>query len=287
VAQTKKGIQILAGSAPLATPPSACSGTGGITREYWTNTTGNSVTAIPVNTTPTSRSQLSSFEAPSNVADNYGQRIRGYICAPATGNYTFYIAGDDDSELWLSTNENPANKRRIADIDGWTYAREWTKYSTQRSASIYLQQGTKYYVEALHKEGTGGDNLVVGWTLPNSSAIAVIPGANLIPFSANNARMSDITEVQAPSDQLVFNIYPNPNLGKEIHVQMSNLLPEQTLFITMMQISGQEVYSSNASTDINGQIDISIKPDIQLNPGVYILSVKSQNDNWHKRIIVQ
>ena len=39
-------------------------------------------------------------------ADNYGTRMRWYITAPATGNYTFWIAGDDNSELWLSLNDN-------------------------------------------------------------------------------------------------------------------------------------------------------------------------------------
>lgn len=34
--------------------------------------------------------------------ENYGQYFRGYIRAPRTGNYKFYLASDDCSELWLS-----------------------------------------------------------------------------------------------------------------------------------------------------------------------------------------
>jgi len=34
----------------------------------------------------------------------------------------------------------------------------------------------------LQKEGTGGDNLAVGWIVPNTSAITVIPGSQLSPF---------------------------------------------------------------------------------------------------------
>jgi hypothetical protein len=185
-----------------------CQGTGGITREYWGNVSGDFIGSIPVNNTPTSRSQLSSFEVPSNVADNYGQRVRGYICAPVSGNYTFYIAGDNNAELWLSTDGNTANRRRIASVTGWTNPREWTKYSSQRSASVYLQQGTRYYIEVLHKESTGGDNMAVGWTAPNSSTIAVIPGANLIPFSATNARLS--TQEEDLQRQTTMTAYPNP-----------------------------------------------------------------------------
>ena len=43
--------------------------------------------------------------------------MRGYIKAPVTGNYIFWIASDDNSELWLSTiNDNPVNKVNIASV---------------------------------------------------------------------------------------------------------------------------------------------------------------------------
>ena len=132
---------------------------------------------------------LPSFEAPTNWADNYGTRMRGYITAPATGNYTFWIAGDNNSELWLSLNDNPANKVRIGWVSEWTDSRQWDKYSTQKSAAITLTQGQRYYVEALQKEGGGGDNLAVGWAKPGESTSApseVIPGSVLSPFSGGS-----------------------------------------------------------------------------------------------------
>lgn len=45
------------------------------------------------------------LEAGSGNGDNYGSLIRGWITAPQTGNYTFWIVSDDTSELWFSTNE--------------------------------------------------------------------------------------------------------------------------------------------------------------------------------------
>ena len=72
-----------------------------------------------------------------------------YITAPTTGNYRFWIASDNASELWLSTNSSPGNKRRIACVISSTNSRQWTKESNQRSAAIRLVQGQRYYVEAL------------------------------------------------------------------------------------------------------------------------------------------
>jgi hypothetical protein len=108
------------------------------------------------------------------------------LVTPATtGSYTFYIAGDDNSELWLSTNDNPSNKAKIASVSGWTNPRQWDKdLATQRSTAIALTAGTKYYVEILHKEGAGGDNVAVGWTGPGIAAITVVPGSVLCPYAA-------------------------------------------------------------------------------------------------------
>ncbi|WP_187264803.1 PQQ-dependent sugar dehydrogenase, partial [Pontibacter beigongshangensis] len=63
---------------------------GSITREYWEKAYGSTIASIPLSQTPTSVTELTSFEAPAFVGDNYGQRVRGYITAPASGQYTFW-----------------------------------------------------------------------------------------------------------------------------------------------------------------------------------------------------
>ena len=163
--------------------------TGSITREVWTGIGGNSVSNIPVGTTPNITDTLPSFEAPTNWADDYGARMRAYITAPVTGNYTFWIASDDQSELWLSTNDTPVNKVRIGWVLDWTDSRQWNKLSSQKSVAITLTAGQRYYVEALQKEAGGGDNLAVGWAKPGESTSApseVIPGSVLSPFSGGS-----------------------------------------------------------------------------------------------------
>ena len=172
-------------------------GSGSITREVWTGITGNTVANIPVGTTPNLTDTLPSFEAPTNWADNYGTRLRGYITAPVTGNYIFWIASDDNSELCLSTSDdNPANKVSIASVPEWTASRQWNKFPSQKSAlPINLTAGQRYYVEVLQKEGDGGDNLAVGWAKPGEATSApseVIPGSVLSPFSGGTVAGPEI-----------------------------------------------------------------------------------------------
>ena len=175
-------------SNPLTFTISAISGSpGAITREVWTGIGGlTTVANIPVGAAPNLTDTRPTFEAPTDWADNYGTRMRGYITAPVTGSYTFWIASDDNSELWLSVDSNPANKVRMASVSDWTGARQWDKFSSQKSPAITLTAGQRYYVEALQKEGAGGDNLAVGWAKPGESTAApseVIPGSVLSPFS--------------------------------------------------------------------------------------------------------
>ncbi|MGQ9576020.1 MAG: lamin tail domain-containing protein, partial [Thermoguttaceae bacterium] len=159
----------------------------GILWEYWLNIgSGTAVRDLTSNPNypynPSGREYRTSFEARTNWNDYYGARMRGYLTPTTTGDYWFWIASDDNGELWLSTNDNPANKTRIAYVPGWTSSRQWAKYAEQKSALISLVAGTRYYVEALMKEGAGGDNLAVAWQPSGGTFQGPIPGSFLTPY---------------------------------------------------------------------------------------------------------
>ncbi len=62
---------------------------------------------------PDQAGPVTRFEAPSNVADDYGMRLSGYLTVPVSGNYVFYINANEKGVLILSTNENPAKKQIV------------------------------------------------------------------------------------------------------------------------------------------------------------------------------
>ena len=63
---------------------------------------------------------INRLEIPQNHADNYGARIRSMLRAPQSGDYTFWVAGDNYTTLWLSTDRDPLNKIKIAFTNGAT-----------------------------------------------------------------------------------------------------------------------------------------------------------------------
>ncbi|MDL0429697.1 PA14 domain-containing protein [Marinobacter sp. TBZ242] len=118
---------------------------------------------------PSEITELNQLENLQNRANNYGTLIRGYIEAPQTGEYTFYVAGDDETQFWLSESENPDLANQIATTGRATAIGDYTRYSSQTSPSMYLETGRRYYFELRHKEGGWDDHFSVAWEGPGTS----------------------------------------------------------------------------------------------------------------------
>jgi hypothetical protein len=167
-------------------------GDGNIDYERWLDVTGTGTSLIPVDTAPDSATLLTELRQGGAGIDHFAARIRGYLTAPLSGKYRFWVAGDDNCDVWLGTSEEPSSKVRIAWIEGvdngWTNEQEWNKFPSQ-SAEVTLAADKKYYVEVLHKEGGNLDHVSVGWQLPGESGLLpceVVPGSVLSPFGVGS-----------------------------------------------------------------------------------------------------
>lgn len=207
VGQTTKTITVI-----TLDPPQCVGATGSILRQVWSGVNGSTVSDLVNNpnypNTPTNTTYPTSFAAPANAGNNYGQRLRGYIVAPQTGLYTFTVTGDDQTVVYLGLNADPQFKRVICQVPGWTGVGEFTKFPEQNSTSIQLQAGAYYYVEVLHKEGGGDDHVSLYWRTPSNGTRTIIPGSALVrwqdcqpsvrirmnlqgPWNASTAMMND------------------------------------------------------------------------------------------------
>lgn len=159
-------------STPTETPY-PCGGDGAL-RQTWTGIgSGNAVSDLTGNVRypndPNTNDFITDFDSYLNTMEQYGQRVIAQLCAPYTGTYTFWIASDDNSELWLSSDLQYSNAVRIARVGGWTDQYQWFNYADQHSGPQSLVAGQRVLIYALHKEGSGGDNLSVAWSGPGIS----------------------------------------------------------------------------------------------------------------------
>jgi hypothetical protein len=164
------------------------------------------------------------FEGPVDQADNYTRRVSGHFIAPTTGNYVFMINTDDNSYLYLNPNgTDPAGKVWIAQETGWSGSRNWETGGNlvQKNSSTFvnpddnsmpgasgfaLTQGQKYYIEAIHNEGGGGDNLAVtyfmlGDPVPTNGAPPAVGGSNVEMLAAPITKLDFTTQ---PANMSVF-----------------------------------------------------------------------------------
>jgi hypothetical protein len=118
--------------------------------------------------------------------DNYGGRIHGWLYVPGTGDYTFWLCSDNNGELWLSTDDDLTNVRLIARESNWSNPNTWGT-GEEQSDPIPLVAGQKYYIMALWKEGSSGDQCQVAWQGPGVPTRVIIPGGNLSPYEPLNA----------------------------------------------------------------------------------------------------
>lgn len=257
----------------------SCVNTGKIYREVWTGVSGTSVSSIPVNTTPNRIVELSSFSTPNYYGNDYGSRIRGYICVPVNGAFTFYISSDDNSELWLSTDENPANKVKIAYLNGSTPLSVWDKYASQKSAAIQLVGGQRYYIEALHKEGNGSDHVSVAWRFQNGDFEGPIPGNRLIPYVDPGTSIAAFVDAEVVDRESTVHAYPNPvRTNSELTVHSAD--GGGNAVVELMSSTGALVQSELLVLDESGEGKILLTERII--PGMYIMKVFS---NRKQRVV--
>ncbi len=266
--------------------PNTCAATGGISWEYWSNVYGHSIASTPFNLPSTGSSKLNNFTITANRADLYGDRARGYVCAPKSGYYTFYIASDDQGELWLSSNEDPANKRKIAYTESWTNPEEYNRYATQESQTIYLEAGKHYYIESLHNEGNGGDHLSVGWKLPDGTLERPILGAHLVPFptSQSLSSLNNKSQLAFIETKTTFTVYPNP-FSTNATVEFNNTYPESNTAIKLYDLQGKLLLNLYTGQTDEGMQHIPINAE-GLTAGFYIIKLINGQNVLSKKILI-
>lgn len=196
------------------------------------------------------------FGAPRGASDNYGLRARTWFTAPVSGNYVFFLAADDQAYLYLSTDENPANKKKVAYQPGYSDANQWNDPDTTEvrsdaySASewttgntITLVAGRRYYMEAVHRDGTGGDGSEVYYKLDTDP-----DPANGTPSNMTGARIGTYGD---PSGASV-NITQQPLSVTILDNASAQFSVQATGSVSTLQYQWQRAAASGDFSDIAG-----------------------------------
>ena len=255
-----------------------------VKRRYWLNLGGGtSVTTIDTLKTPSGTSYIKNGFKGKLDGSNTASYMNGYICPPATGNYVIWICTSDDGELWLSTDDKPANKQRVSYITS-QYAGEnaFFRIPTQQSIPISLQAGKKYYYEVLTKGGCCGNWIQLTWQLPNNSFENPMP---INRFSTTNT-VSPVTqtyELQKADELNQIKIYPNP--AKDVLNLEINSNKGSKVDIRLLSIDGKEAL--NIKKPISDGVNSISVSTANLRSGFYFIQIVKEGNTTIQKVLIQ
>jgi hypothetical protein len=230
---------------------------GYVVREWWLGISGTAITDLTNDprypNEPDGSELRTTFEGPTGWADNYGSRIHGWLRPRISGDYTFWIATDDNGELWLSTDDDPCNAVLISWVSAWAGSRQWYDGDVTPSDPITLDGRKKYYISALMKEGGGGDNIAVAWQGPAQ------PDA---PIAGDGAAIIGSQFISATPYDPPYATNPNPPDGAT-NIQDRTPALEWWPGSYVQSTGGHRLYFSDDFDDVNER---SISPVILSDP---------------------
>ena len=107
------------------------------------------------------RLSLNGFDSreayPDDTHEGYGGRMRALFIPPYSGAWRLYLRSDDSSELWVNANGPSATGRALVAQETGCCGAFMSPGDPRTTPPMNLIAGQAYYLEALWKEGTGGD----------------------------------------------------------------------------------------------------------------------------------
>lgn len=193
---------------------------GMLTCQHWANLPGHHISSLvshpgyPARPDSTTRIDNLDFQ---REGDNYGVRIRGYLTAPESGDFSFSLSGNNAAILYLAASEDKFTKRVISHVEVGTNWRSFHPGSSSPSTSITLEAGKKYYIEVIYKRGVNGksqqnqtDHSSVAWTRPGRNATVIAPEF----FSPYENDPRDLDDDDLPDDwEKLHNLDPGNAAG--------------------------------------------------------------------------
>jgi uncharacterized protein GlcG (DUF336 family) len=185
--------------------PQTCENTGAILRQHWDDIPRGLVDDLLAASDYPNNADFFTYETDMYFTDggnSFGERWRGYICPPYDGEYSIYLASNNQGKVYLSSDANPANMNLVASLPDSDHgynpyvntATDFYNYPEQ-STTLNLIGGNLYYIEAYWKENTGGQFFNVAWTMPHySGGPFTIDGEYLVPVVPEPTYTPTITQ---------------------------------------------------------------------------------------------
>jgi hypothetical protein len=118
---------------------------------------------------------VTSLESTGRI-EHYATLLTGYLTPPATGDYTFHVAGDDEAEIRIGPAGALTAERVICSNPFFAHANppNFTRFPSQKSEPVTLEKGKMYPIQVIQANRQMGAGVAAAWTLPGSDSPEII-----------------------------------------------------------------------------------------------------------------
>jgi len=188
--------------------------------------------------------------------DSTSARWTGQVQPRYSGTYTFYITSDNGRRVW---------------IDNQLVIDKWINNQSTYSDTITLNAGQKYDIKVEYFESNSTATCKLEWASGLQSR-EVIPQSQLYKDVSSTA----IQTIDMNSD---INISPNPVVNGVFSIKL-NKSNKEDLTMTLYDLYGRILLLEKVQE--SKQVDVSKVP-----AGTYIISIRTKENNFNKKIVIQ
>jgi len=179
--------------------------------EYWFGIGGTTVASISNSVHfpkyPQAHRMVTTLTSNASLAEQFGERTRGFLLVPTTGSYRFFLAANETAEFRLSTNATNATVANLALLASVTKAvnvGDFANHASQASAVVTLTAGQKYAFEILRKDEWSTDHCTLMWQQPGEDFMSEITSEFLAPPADAAAVVASAQEFKLTQDYNLF-----------------------------------------------------------------------------------
>jgi len=126
----------------------------------------------------------------------------------------------------------------------------------------------------------GGNMLSPAAGAMNNYFVVVQAAQTLSASTANLASVENFG-IRGENNELQLRVFPNPNLGKEVQVELTRFGRNDTVNVTLHDMAGRVLQTASLITNDEGGASVAVAIDKPLSPGIYL--IKAQGASGHRQ----
>ncbi|MEJ8757035.1 LamG-like jellyroll fold domain-containing protein [Pontibacter sp. H259] len=159
---------------------------------------------------------------------------------------------------------------------------ELDKFIVERS-----EDGTTF-TEIGTVEASGTSSALLAYDFTDASPVKGISYYRLkIVKESGTFTYSNIVIIEFGGSLLsLFFVYPNPTVGGDVRVEVTNLKPEEKLTLMLSNLAGKRILQQDMQVESTGKLDVTLQVPETLSAGIYLVTIITDSKTLSRKLVL-